>query len=87
MDSEAEWRLLPLKEQISKACHLTGVSFRRSILVFGGEDPASYRMYFFSEEGEMVEDLSSDPLILGGMCQGSVVIERGQVLAAGWRKV
>ena len=38
------------------------------IILFGGSCHASYNMYSLSEEGELIEDLSADPIIPGIMC-------------------
>ena len=43
-------------------------------------------MYSFSEEGELLEDLSADPIIPGVMGQGSLVVREGKIYAVGWRK-
>ena len=42
-------------------------------------------MYVLSEEGCVLEDYSSDPLIPGLMCYGASVIQDGKIYAVGKR--
>ena len=44
---------------------------------------ASYNMYSFSEEGELLQDLTTDPLIPGYMCSGSFMVKSGEIYATG----
>ena len=41
----------------------------------------------FTEEGELVEDLSDDLLIHGAMQQGTTVVFKRKLYAVGWRIV
>ena len=71
--SEEKWTLLPVNDKIAKTYHVAAVPFQNKIFLFGGHPKAPYNMYGLSKEGELLEDLSDDALIPGGMCQGSFV--------------
>ena len=85
MECEANWRTLPLDSRIAKTYHIAGVSFRSKIMLFGGVSSASYNMYALSEEGELVDDLSEDPLIPGFMVRGCSLVQEGKIYAVGLR--
>ena len=56
------------------------------IVLFGGS--SSYITLILSQEGELEQDLSQDPLIPGYMCQGShSVEEEGKIYALGWNQL
>lgn len=42
-------------------------------------------MQVFCEEGQLIEDLSSDPLIPNQMCELSYLVEGGKIVASAWR--
>ena len=83
MDCEGKWKTLPLNENIAKTWHLAGVEFQGRIVVFGGVSCVSYNMYTLSEEGELLDDLSADPLVPGFMVRGSVAVTDGKIYAVG----
>ena len=80
---EGEWKTLPLNGKIAKTYHLAAVPYLSRVMLFGGASHASYNMYKLDEEGNLLEDLSGDPLIPGAMCQGSFVVEEGKLYAMG----
>ena len=47
------------------------------MLVFGGSSIASFNTIILSEEGDLLEDRSSDALIPGYMGEGSYCVHRG----------
>ena len=55
---EREWRKLPVNEKIRPAYHLAVAQVDESILLFGGTTYSGLVMQKFSEEGELLEDLS-----------------------------
>ena len=63
--------------------HLASVSFLGGVLVFGGTYSKPEDMYKFSEEGELVADLSGLPLIPKYMCLRSFVVHKGKIFAEG----
>ena len=56
---------------------MAGVSFQGEIYVFGGTSKTPYIMHKVSEEGEVLEDLSSLALIPGAMRWGSYAVRNG----------
>ena len=87
LETESEWKALPRNEEIAQTGQLAAVSFHNKIALFGGIDHASFNMYILSEDGGLEQDLSSDPLIPGGMNQGTYLVKKGQIYAVGWRKL
>ena len=57
------------------------------MVVFGGSSTASYNTYILSEEGELEQDYSDDPLIPALMCQASFTVQSEKVFAFGGKKV
>ena len=57
------------------------------IFLFGGTNYASYNLYSLTEEGELIEDLSADPIIPGSMCIGSFTVLEGKIYAVGRREL
>ena len=55
--------------------------------MFGGESEGTYMTQVLSEEGELIEDLSSDPLIPGYKCQSSYLIREGKIYTGGWKEL
>ena len=82
-DSQERWRTLPLNRKVAECFHLAGVSFKGSILVFGGRSYSSKHTYVFSEEGKLSEDVSEGKLIPEKMSCGSCVLSGGKVFAVG----
>ena len=63
MDS---WKTLPFDYEIAPTFSLAAVLYMGEICVFGGPSNGSKRlhsMFIFTEAGELVRDLSDDPLI------------------------
>ena len=83
IESEAEWRLLPLEIKIAKTYHLAAASFHNKVLVFGGSNIASFNTLILSEEGDLLEDRSSDALIPGYMGEGSYCVHWGILYSIG----
>lgn len=57
-----------------------------AIYIFGGTSNTTYLMHKVSEEGELIEDLSSLGLIPGAMRWGSYVARNESLYAIGYRK-
>ena len=57
------------------------VGFWGEVMVFGGQ--TEYDMYAFSGEGELITDLSGDPLIPGCMCYGTTLVRQRKMYALG----
>ena len=68
---DREWRTLPLNDQMAKTYDLAATQYGNKIVLFGGDNHATFNTYIYSEEGELERDLSEDPLIPGRMCRGS----------------
>lgn len=66
---------------------MAAASYEGKVLLFGGIDYASFNMYSFREEGELLADFSSDGLIPGGMTQAPFVVQDRKVYATGWREI
>lgn len=79
--------ILPLDDRVAKCSQLAAVSYSGKIVLFGGEDYTRCMMNILSEEGELEKDLSRDPLIPGGMCQGTFITQDKVIYAVGWRKL
>ena len=77
--------MLPLDGRIQENHYLVAVHFQGQVIVFGGE--YDYNMYRFTEEGDLIEDLSRDPLIPGEMLWGSYTSQEGKIKAVGYRAV
>ena len=87
-DSEEKWSLLPLDHKIPKTFKLGAVLFKSKILVFGGTGyTAGYTTLMLSEEGELEEDFSDDPLNPGSVRKGVFTVKRGRVLTLGFRNL
>ena len=71
LQTELEWRTLPLNDKIVETFHLAATQYGNKIVLFGGFSLASYNTYILSEEGKVEQDLSQDPLIPGAMCRGT----------------
>ena len=79
MELESEWRILPLDHRIIPSYHLGAIPFLGQILVFGGVFITSRRMYVLTEEGEVLKDLSKDPLIPQHMCSKPYIAKEGRI--------
>ena len=75
--------MLPLNGKIPKIFELAALSFCSKILVFGGLLHNFHYSLLLSEEGELEEDLSADPLIPRYMCEGSCTVEGENIYAVG----
>ena len=65
---------------------MAAVQYLGKIVVFGGLSE-SHGLYEFSEEGELLRDLSLAPHIPGYMIWGTYAIQKRRIFAAGARKV
>ena len=72
---------------MAKISQLAAVSFLSRIYLFGGANYEVGNMHEFSEEGEFLRDLSSDPLIPAGMCKGTYAVQKRKMYAVGWRSL
>ena len=71
--------MLPLKDEFPGSFHLAAVSFQNNIFVFGGYAPPI--MYIFTEEGDLVEDLSDKLGFPTEMGCGSYAVRNGKMFA------
>ena len=69
---------------IPQTYRLAAVDFRNKIVVFGGHETHSYNTLVFSNDGELEQDLSHDPLIPGCLCRGSYTTQNRKIYAMGW---
>ena len=59
LESEIEWQMLPLSENIAKIAHIAAALYESKIVIFGGFlGGLGGHCYQISEEGEVVKDLS-----------------------------
>ena len=66
IDCEAKWKTLAFENtKVLLTNSLRGVSLFNSIVLFGGECTGPLTTLILSEEGELLRDLSDDPLIPG----------------------
>ena len=83
-DSQDNWKILSMNNKIAKCFHLAAASFEGRIVVFGGRSYATKHTYIFDEEGELIEDLSSDDeLIPEKRSCGWFVVRDGKIFAGG----
>lgn len=68
LENEREWIVLPLNNEIKRVTDLGAVLYEGSILLFGGTNSSPGIMYKFSEEGELIEDLSEGRAIPRFIC-------------------
>ena len=67
---------------------MAAVELENKILLFGGHSDSSYTTCFLNKEGgEVVEDLSEDPLTPGAMCRGSYAVGDEKIYVVGTNKV
>ena len=85
-ESDEWWRILPVDERMAKTYHLGAALFKEDeIVLFGGHQGTSFNMYLLDEEGQIIQDMSKDPLIPGWMCQDTFVVEEGRIFAVGFK--
>ena len=60
---------------------IAGVSFIGRVVVFGGLTSGRQKMYEFSEEGELLKDLSKDALTPTKMSKETYVVHRDKIYA------
>ena len=75
----AKWKTLPLNHQIQKTLHLGAGLFLGEIVVFGGTSYTPSITYKFSEEGDLLADLSAQSDIPEEMRSGVFTIENGKI--------
>ena len=60
LDIKSEWEVCEIEKKISgKYCNLAAVSFKGRIYVFGGYSNLKLFLHEYSEEGELIQDISS----------------------------
>ena len=65
--SEEKWKQLVVNESMTLTLQLGAACFGNGIVVFGGRESTSLVTLKLSEEGQLIEDQSEDPLIPGSM--------------------
>ena len=51
---EESWRIIPFTFKVSATSHLTAVEYLGHILVFGEAPQSRYKIYIFTEEGDLL---------------------------------